>query len=39
MGHQFLIAAFCATWAIQLGYVVWMVAKWRSQKAKLGSRP
>jgi nucleoside recognition membrane protein YjiH len=39
MGHSFLIAAFCATWVIQLGYVAWMLLKWQGQRSKLDSRP
>jgi hypothetical protein len=35
MGHKFLVAAYCCTWGIQLGYVLWMVTKWQSQRAKL----
>jgi hypothetical protein len=36
MGHKFLVAAFCCTWAIQLGYVLWIAAKWSGQEVKLG---
>jgi hypothetical protein len=35
MGHNFLVAAFCVTWAIQLGYLILTAAKWQSQRAKL----
>jgi hypothetical protein len=38
MGHKFLVAAYCVTWAIQLGYVIWMLVKWQGQKSKLNSR-
>lgn len=38
MGHSFMVIAFCCTWAIQLGYVAWMAAKWQGQKSRLGTR-
>jgi len=34
--HQFLVAAYCVTWAIQLGYVAWLTFKWRAQKRAKG---
>lgn len=34
MGHTYLVAAYVCTWAIQLGYVLWMVAKWLGQRGK-----
>lgn len=37
MGNKFLVAAYCCTWAIQLGYLLWMVVKWQSQKSKIGA--
>lgn len=37
MGHKFLIAAYCCTWAIQLGYLLWMAAKWLGQRNRLRS--
>jgi hypothetical protein len=39
LDHQFRVAAYVVTWAIQLGYVAWLTAKWRAQKreaARLG---
>jgi hypothetical protein len=30
--HQFTVAAYVITWAIQLGYVAWLGLKWRAQK-------
>jgi hypothetical protein len=39
LDHQFRVAAYIVTWAIQLGYVAWLAAKWRAQKrdaARLG---
>ena len=30
--HQFLIAAYSVTWAIQLGYLAFVWLKWRTQK-------
>jgi hypothetical protein len=32
LDHQFTIAAYVITWAIQLGYVAWITFKWRAQK-------
>jgi hypothetical protein len=32
LDHQFLIAAYVATWVIQLGYVVRLALKWRAEK-------
>lgn len=32
LDHQFRVAAYAVTWAIQLGYVAWLIMKWRSQK-------
>ncbi len=35
MGHKFLVAAYCCTWAIHLGYLSWMALKWHGQQRKL----
>lgn len=32
MGHKFLVAAFCCTWIIQLGYLLSLVVKWQRQR-------
>lgn len=32
LDHQFRVAAYIITWAIQLGYVAWLAMKWRAQK-------
>jgi hypothetical protein len=32
LDHQFLIAAYAVTWAIQLGYLAYLAMKWRTQK-------
>jgi hypothetical protein len=32
LSHQFRVAAYVVTWAIQLGYVSWLAMKWRAQK-------
>ena len=32
LDHQFRIAAYAVTWAIQLGYQAWLGLKWRAQK-------
>ncbi len=36
LDHQFTVAAFIITWAIQLGYVAWLGLKWRAQKRDAG---
>lgn len=38
MGQKFLIAAFCCTWIIQLGYLLSLVAKWQGQRRHLLSQ-
>ncbi|MGD0294006.1 MAG: hypothetical protein ABSB30_09145 [Terracidiphilus sp.] len=30
--HQYLIAAYAVTWAIQLGYLAWLGLRWQTQK-------
>ena len=30
--HQFVVAAYCITWALQFGYLVWLGLKWRAEK-------
>jgi len=35
MGHKYFVAAYLCTWAIQLGYLAWIGAKWFSQRSKL----
>jgi hypothetical protein len=32
LDHQFRVAAYVVTWAIQIGYVLWLAMKWRAQK-------
>ena len=32
LDHQFTVAAYAITWAIQLSYVAWLGLKWRAQK-------
>lgn len=32
LDHQFTVAAYLVTWAIQLGYLAWLGLKWRAQK-------
>jgi threonine/homoserine/homoserine lactone efflux protein len=32
LDHQFTVAAYTVTWAIQLGYLAWLGIKWRAQK-------
>jgi hypothetical protein len=35
MAHTYLIAAFCCTWAIQLGYLLLVAIQWQGQRGKL----
>lgn len=35
MNHNFLVAAFCCTWAIHLSYLAWVAIKWQRQKNRL----
>lgn len=32
LDHQFTVAAYVATWVIQLGYLVFIGLKWRAAK-------
>ena len=32
LDHQFVVAAYAITWAIQLGYLAWLGLKWRALK-------
>jgi hypothetical protein len=32
LDHQFVVAAYCVTWTIQLGYLALLGLKWRAQK-------
>ena len=32
LDHQFLVAAYVATWVIQIGYLLWLANKWRAEK-------
>ena len=32
LAHRFLLAAYSITWAIQLGYLVWLGFRWQAQK-------
>lgn len=34
LDHQFVIAAYTLTWAIQLGYVAYVALKWRAERRK-----
>jgi hypothetical protein len=40
LDHQFTVAAYVITWAIQLGYLAWLGLTWRAQKrdAERGER-
>ncbi len=42
LDHQFVVAAYIATWVIQLSYLAWLAYKWRSEKriaARRSSQP
>jgi hypothetical protein len=42
LAHQFRVAAYVVTWTLQVGYLLWLFLKWRSQKreaARLLSKP
>lgn len=32
LNHEFLVAAYIATWVIQLGYLAWLGYRWRALK-------
>jgi threonine/homoserine/homoserine lactone efflux protein len=32
LDHEFTVAAYTVTWAIQLSYLAWLGLKWRAQK-------
>lgn len=32
LNHQYTVAAYIITWALQLGYVAWLALKWRAEK-------
>ena len=32
LDHQFTVAAYVATWVIQLGYLAYVGLKWRAEK-------
>lgn len=38
LNHHFTYAAYALTWAIQLGYVVWLGFKWQAQKQEAASQ-
>jgi hypothetical protein len=39
LDHQFTVAAYVVTWAIQLGYLAWLGMKWRAQKRDAARHP
>jgi hypothetical protein len=34
LDHQYTVAAYAITWAIQLGYLAWVGLRWRAQKKR-----
>jgi hypothetical protein len=39
LDHQFTVAAYAITWAIQLGYVAWLALRLRAQSRAAALRP
>jgi hypothetical protein len=31
LDHEFVVAAYTVTWVIQLGYLAWLLMRWRAQ--------
>jgi hypothetical protein len=38
LDHQFTVAAYALTWAIQLGYLAWLGLRWRALKRNRSRR-
>jgi hypothetical protein len=38
LDHHFRVAAYVITWVIQLGYLGWVLAKWRAQKRNVAGK-
>jgi hypothetical protein len=38
LDHQFVIAAYTVTWALQLGYLAWLAVKWGAEKRAAARR-
>lgn len=38
LDHQFVGYAYAVTWIIQLGYLAFLAAKWRTEKRKASGR-
>jgi hypothetical protein len=38
LDHEFTVAAYVITWAVQLGYLAWLGLKWRAQKREAAGR-
>jgi Zn-dependent protease with chaperone function len=36
LDHQFVVAAYVITWAVQLSYVAYLALKWRAQSREPG---
>jgi hypothetical protein len=36
LDHEFTVAAYAVTWAIQLGYLASIALRWRAQKRSAG---
>ena len=32
LARQYRVAAYVVTWTLQVGYLVWLFLKWRSQR-------
>ena len=38
LDHEFTVAAYVITWAVQLGYLACLGLKWRAQKREAAGR-
>lgn len=38
LDHEFRVAAYVVTWAIQLGYLAWLGMRWRALKREESRR-
>jgi hypothetical protein len=38
LDHEFVIAAYSVTWALQLGYLAWIGLRWRAERRNADRR-
>ena len=36
LDHQYTVTAYCITWGVHLGFVLYLGLKWRAQKRSAG---